>query len=107
MIYLPTFNKDNNCAIIYDKDTIRVYDKPIILDQENTYTDFFINSHYIEKTGIETLTTEPVCLVSDNITTEVYYRNDFPQILLTFILMSLVIFYLPIKILFRLFRRFN
>lgn len=33
------------------------------------------------------------------------YRNDFSQILLLFVLMVLVIFYVPNKIFFRLFRR--
>ena len=107
MIYIPTYDQNNNYAIIYDKDTIRVYDTPIILDQENTYTDYYINSHYISKNGSETIISDPVCILSENITDQVYYRSDFPDILLTFILLSLVIFYLPIKILFRLFRRFN
>lgn len=103
-IYLP--ETKGVCTIVIDKDIIRDYNS-LNIDEENEYIDFFVNSHYIFKKGIETTTSTIECLDKDIITTEVYYRNDFTDILVIFTILCLFIFLLPIKILFRLFRRFN
>lgn len=103
-IYIPETH--GICTIVIDKDTVRDY-FTLNINQENQYTDFYINSHYISKKGTELTTSTIDCLDSDIVTNEVYYRNDFADILVIFTILCLFIFLLPIKILFRLFRRFN
>lgn len=109
-IYLPIYNvNDFACYSIYDKDTVRAYYTKPALDSSSNYVDFFINSHYLQKTGIQSWgqwnSSLPTCLSSDSITTDYYYRNDFPDILLIFIIFAIVGIYLPFKLISRIFRK--
>lgn len=109
MIYVPNYSS-GNCAIVYDKDTIRVYDRTPSVNSDINYIDYYINSNYISKSGVSHFSqysTIPTCISSDDITTDFYYRNDFAQILLIFIIMFFVIIYAPWKIFIRMFRRLN
>lgn len=106
-IYLPIDDFDSySCYVVYNKDTIRAYkNNPNIGD--NIYTDFYINSHYIQVNGVQTIneTVElPVCISSDNFTNKAEYRNDFSHILII-ILFFLIIIYFSYKIFSRLFGR--
>lgn len=74
MIYLPIYNS-NYCVEIKDKDTIRVFENY----ETSSYTDYFVNSHYLEKTGQVDLNYKKNCSTLD-FTTNYMYRNDFPQI---------------------------
>lgn len=109
MIYVPEFN-EGNCLYIVSSDVIRVYDS---VPQHNTtisYKDYYIKSNYISNSSVATFSnysTLPVCHTTSDITTEVYYRNDFADILIIFVIMCFVCFWIPWKILCRLFRRFN
>jgi len=72
------------------------------------YRDFYINSNYIYKDSSQSFssyTNLPVCLSSNAITTDVYYRNDFDSILIIFLIMSIFCFYIPLKIFSKLFKR--
>lgn len=96
--YVPNYEK-GQCVEVLDKDTLRVF------DDENTdfYTDYYINSNYISKTGQVGLDYEKNCsqLEFTNIR---YYGNDLPQIL--FILFCLTIFTISIPyILYKRFRK--
>lgn len=106
-IYLPIEDFDiYSCYVIYNKDTIRAYKNNPTLG-ENIYTDFFINSHYIEKNGIQNITDTielPICISRDNLTNKPEYRNDFSHILVI-ILFFLIIIYFSYKIFSRLFGR--
>lgn len=109
-IYLPIDNlNDFACYSIYDKDTVRAYYIKPALDSSSEYVDFYINSHYLQKTGIQSWgqwnSSLPTCLSSDTITTDYYYRNDFPDILLIFIIFAIVGIYLPFKLISRIFRK--
>lgn len=109
-IYLPIDNvNDFACYSIYDKDTIRAYYTQPQLESSSNYVDFYINSHYLQKTGIQSWgqwnTSLPTCLSADSITTDYYYRNDFPDILLIFIIFAIVGIYLPFKLISRIFRK--
>lgn len=109
MYYVPTYN-NGNCAVVYDKDTIRVYESTPSYNNDVNYIDYYVNSNYMSKSGVahfNQYSTLPTCLASNKITTDFYYRNDFPQILLIFIILSIVIFYIPWKIFIRMFRRLN
>lgn len=103
MIYVPDLSY--NCYIVYDKDTIRAYKNEPRLVGMNDYVDYFVNSHYLSSEGSENLLTLPTCMSSSSLTNEVYYRNDFPSILLCFVLLAIICFYLPTRLLFKLFKK--
>lgn len=113
MYYVP---KDNYpCYVIQDSNTIRAYHIKPYNPSYNTsiqiaYTDYYVNSHYMNRDGSQSFnynSSLPSCLDSSLITSESYYRNDFDSILIIFIIMSIICFYLPLKIFFRLFKRGN
>lgn len=109
-IYLPIDNlNDFACYSIFDKDTVRAYYTKPALDSSSNYVDFYINSHYLQKTGTQSWgqwnSSLPICLAADSITTDYYYRNDFPDILLIFIIFAIVGIYLPFKLISRIFRK--
>lgn len=109
MIYVPEYNS-NMCAYIYNTDIIRVYQRK---PQNNTtinYKDYYIKSQYIYNEGSTSFgqySTLPVCVADARITTDVYYRNDLPEILIIFFLLSYICFWIPWKIFLRMFRRYN
>lgn len=111
-VYLPIDNvSEFACYSVVDKDTIRAYVNKPQINTSTNYVDFYINSHYLEKEGSQTWGNYtqylPTCISSSAITTDFYYRNDMPQILVMFIILSIFVFLIPIKIFIRLFRRFQ
>mgnify|MGYP003310897042 CR=1 FL=1 len=79
-------------------------------NREINYRDFYFNSNYLYNDGTQSFsqyTTLPVCLDNSSITSDYYYRNDLPDILFVFLVLSLFGIYIPLKIFMRLFRRFN
>lgn len=113
-IYLPVDNiTDFKCYVVQDKDTIRAYFKKPAYNSSSDYVDFFINSHYLKKTGTQTWGQSsyyglPTCLPNQSITNDIYYRTDLVNSLIIFCLLVLIMFWVPLKLtFFRLFRRFN
>lgn len=94
-IYVPNYT-NGNCAYIRDANTIRVYSSIPINNSTVQYIDYYINSHYIYVNGSTTFNnyqTIPTCLSNDTISTNIYYRNDMPDIMLMiFITLSIGIF---------------
>lgn len=109
MIYVP--EKENyECYVVQSEGVIRAYEETPKNNITTNYRDYYIRSNYIYKDGTTTFssyTTLPVCLSSSVLTSEVYYRNDFDSILIIFLILSIFIIYLPLKVFLRLFRRFN
>lgn len=108
-IYVPNL-ENYQCVYVRSNDIIRAYFQKPRNNSTVTYRDYYINSNYIYTDGEQSFsnyTLLPTCLNNTNLTSEVYYRNDFDSILVMFICLCLIFFYIPIKILFRLFRRFN
>lgn len=106
MIYLPVDDFSSfYCYSVLDKDTIRAYNNDPILNQNISYTDFFINSHYLTKTGSELIQSVPVCINNDLLTNDVYYRNDLPDILIIFLIISIFAFYIPFRVVLRFFKK--
>lgn len=106
-IYVPEF-ANGNCAYIYNSDIIRVYDSTPRQNTTINYTDYYIKSSYISNTGSTTFSnysTLPVCINSDNITTNYMYRNDISNIMITFLILLIICFYFPYRILSRMFGR--
>ena len=85
MIYLPS--NDLSCYSVINGNIIRGYKSEPIVDTSVDYIDYYINSHYLEKEGKELITSVPVCINSEKLTTEVYYRNDFSHILVIFLIL--------------------
>lgn len=109
LIYVPNY-QNGNCAYIYNSDIIRVYDRVPSHNSIINYKDYYIKSSYIYNEGSTSFgnyATLPVCISNDRITTDVYYRNDFMQILIIFFLLSWICFLIPWKIFLRLFRRYQ
>lgn len=109
LIYVPVENISNySCYTVYDSQTIRAYyNTPII--GENNYTDFFVNSHYLESDGVQTIssTTEfPLCINSEKLTNQYSYRNDFAHII---VISSFFLFFifLALKLLGRIMGKYG
>ena len=107
MIYLPLEVTNSKCAYVYDKDTFRVYEQ---IPQQNTtvaYTDYFINSNYISRTGSTTFgqwsTISYDCLDSSLFTQNPIYRNDFDKILIIAFILIFMYWFLISKLVKRLF----
>lgn len=108
MIYVPDLNYA--CYVVQSEGVIRGYTEMPTYDRDINYRDWYINSSYIYRDGIQSFGNWgnlPVCLETTQITDEVYYRNDFDSILIIFLIMCIFCFYLPLKVFLRLFRRFN
>lgn len=86
-IYLPDEVESTNCAYVYDKDTIRVYEEVPRQNATIDYTDYFINSDYISRTGSTTFGNwgTPIsydCLSYTDFTTSAFYRTDIANIVI-------------------------
>lgn len=109
MIYVPEYDS-GNCAYIYSSDIIRVYASQPRQNATISYKDYYIKSSYIYNDGSTTFSqysTLPTCINSSRITTDVYYRNDFPEILFLFIGLAFVCLWVPWRLYLRIFRRYQ
>lgn len=109
MIYVPNYN-ENNCIIIKNSDVIRVYDNTPYFNNEINYTDYFIKSDYMFVNSIELITDENLiskCVAHENITTQIYYRQDFFDILMLFLVIAFITLFLPTMLILRIGRRFK
>jgi len=106
-IYVPD-TTNYKCFYVRSEGVIRAYKQ---VPQNNTnieYRDYYINSNYIYSDNYQSFgqyTTLPVCLSSNDITTDFYYRNDIADILIIFVILAIFIIYLPYKIFSRFFGR--
>ena len=103
--YVPVESiSDYSCYVVFDSNTIRAYYyQPVI--GTNLYTDFYVNSHYMQKEGSQEISNTielPLCLSSDDITNDYYYRNDISHIIVIVCFVLFFIF-LAIRIFSRLF----
>lgn len=109
MIYVPDL-ENYKCYVVRDETTLRAYEEIPKRNQEINYRDYFYNSNYLYQDGVQTFSnysTLPTCLDNSTLTTDYYYRNDFPDILIMFFIIFFFGIYIPFKVFFRLFRRFN
>lgn len=109
MIYVP--NKENyKCFVIQNDSTIRAYEEIPTYNSNINYRDFYITSNYIYRDGSQNFSnyaTLPVCLSTNEVTSEVYYRNDFDSILFIFISLCIIFFWFPLKLITRIFKRWT
>lgn len=109
MLYVPN-SEDYECVVVQNAETIRAYKTVPAYNTSSEYTDFFVQSHYMSKEGVQDFSRYdelPQCLSAENITSNFYYRNDMPDILVMFTIFCIFCFVLPLKIFVRLFRRYQ
>ena len=109
MIYVPDL-ENYECFVVQSEGVIRAYENVPYNDTTVNYRDYYINSNYIYRDGEQSFsryTTLPICLDNDILTSDYYYRNDFDSILVIFLIMSIFIVYIPLKVCSRFFRRFQ
>lgn len=109
--YLPSLNT-NNCVVVDNLNSgyIRVYETTPTANSTINYIDYFVDKDYITRVGSQSFGNYSYtvnCQPHDNFTTDFYYRTDFDRILTMFLILSIFGLYIPIKIILRLFRRFN
>lgn len=107
-IFMPETSIYDKCYVVQSSDVIRGYDRVPAYNTNYNYRDYYINSSYIFRDGQGTwnnYSSLPVCLSSDIITNDFYYRLDFDKILIMFIILSFFCFYIPLKIFSKLFRK--
>lgn len=95
-VYVPSYST-GNCAYIYNSDVIRVYNSQPSYNTTIAYKDYYIKSGYIYNEGSTTFgnySTLPTCISSSRITSEVYYRNDFPIIMICSLAMIMFCYFL-------------
>lgn len=100
-IYVPDDSTYDSCYVVQSDGVIRGYDRTPSYNSSYNYRDYFINSSYIYRDGTGTwnnYSTLPICLDSNIITNDIYYRLDFPNILIMFLIINIFGIYLPIKI---------
>lgn len=109
-VYVPDL-ENYKCFVVQSSDTIRAYKQVPQKNTEIEYRDYFINANYIYKDGTQSFgnytTYLPICLSTEVVSDNVFYRNDIDSILTIFCIMCIISFYIPIKVFTRLFRRFN
>lgn len=105
MIYLPIELSDNYCVTFYDSNTIRVYDNNTIVDNQINYTDYYINSHYINNSFYSELPNNLNCISHEKITNNWKYRNDLKDILIISTLLCILFFGVPLFLISKLFKK--
>lgn len=109
MIYVPD-TENYKCFVVRSEEVIRAYEEIPANNKDIAYRDYYYNANYYYNDGVQSFsqyTTLPACIDNNNITTDVYYRNDFDSILIILFIMFFFIIFIPFKILFRFCRRLN
>ena len=100
-IYVPEDNTYNKCYVVQSEGVIRGYNKVPTNNTSYSYRDYYIRSDYIFKDGSGNwgqTTNLPVCLSSDIITNDFYYRIDITNILINVLIISIFGIYIPFRI---------
>lgn len=88
MIYVPD-NENYKCFVVQNNETIRAYKEVPRSNSNIEYRDYYVNSHYMYKDGVQQFgnynTNIPVCMSNSELTNNYYYRNDFDSIIVIFI----------------------
>lgn len=88
-IYVPD-TTNYQCFVVRDSNTIRAYEEIPTNNSTIDYRDYYFKSNYLYQDGVQTFsqyTTIPVCLDNNLITDNFYYRNDFADILIIFLVL--------------------
>lgn len=109
MIYVPNYKPNiYPCVIVQSNGVLRAYRQLPRNNSTIDYVDYYTTSDYMYKEGTQNFgnsTTLPVCILPSDLTDIVYYRVDFVNVLIMFTILSIFLFYLPSKLIMRLFIR--
>lgn len=100
-IFVPQDSIYNKCYVVQSEGVIRGYDEIPQINRTINYRDYYINSDYIYRDGIQTFSsysTPPTCLSSSVLTNEFYYRIDFTNVLINISVVFFFCFYIPFRI---------
>ena len=100
-LYIPTAYL-NNCNVFNDN-YIRSYTN----SSHTEWVDIYFKDNYALKSGSTNYQNNVVCDTLNTYTDDIYYRYDLSHTLIIFVILSYFIFYIPLKVYRRLFRRFN
>lgn len=110
-VFIPYFTENSCVSIDYvNQGYLRVYDYRPTANSDVNYTDYFIDKHYLDRTGIQHFSNYNVnvsCIDKSRITSDVMYRYDYYQTLILFLILFIFIIYFPSKIVFKFFKRFS
>lgn len=107
-IYVPQDNTYNKCYVVQNEEVIRGYDRTPANNVSYNYRDYYIRSDYIFKDGSgqwSQYSSLPVCLSSDIITNDYWYRQDITSVLINVTIIALFGLYFPWRIFKSLFGR--
>ena len=107
-IYVPADSTYNACYVVQSEGVIRAYDTYPRTNTNYNYRDYYIKSSYIYRDGAGSWSqyaTLPVCLDSDIITNDYWYRLDLSSVLTIFLIINIFCILLPIKIFSKIFRK--
>jgi len=98
------------CVVIQNATTIRAYRQMPAPGTTRQFTDFFFNAgaRYMSVNGTQTFgtgATMPTCIPQSQLTSDFWHRTDIDSILITFIIVSIFIFYIPLKIFSKVFKK--
>lgn len=99
-IYVPELS-NYKCVYVRDGNSIRAYRQNPKANTTIEYVDYYINSNYIYTEGTQSFgqyTSLPTCLAAENLTDDIYYRNDFDSILIIFVIIVIFAIWLPFKV---------
>lgn len=107
MIYVPDL-QNYECFVVQSSDVIRAYETVPRLNSTVNYRDYYMNSHYVFKDGVQTFSNYsnniPVCLSSSDVTDVIGYRNDFADICIITLILCGVAWFLVSKVVKTLFK---
>lgn len=104
-IYVPTEYLNKPCYVV-NNDYIRVYNT-INNNNYNVVYDIYFKNDYMIKESTANYSSSTRCDFINTYTDDIYYRYDFDKIILIFLFVVVFCVGPPIKIFFRLFRRFR
>lgn len=107
MIYVPN-KEEYKCYVVQSSETIRAYKEIPRQNTEVDYRDYYFSANYIYRDGTQTFgqyTTLPVCLDNNTLSSDVRFRNDYADILIIFVIYAFFGFYIPFKLIMRLFKK--
>lgn len=109
MTYLPTEYINSNYKYTISNGVIRVITNNNCYQNYNsTYCDcydVYINNDYLVSNSTSCNNTPATYVSSNTFTDDFYYRVDFDKILIIFLIMSIFIVLIPLKVFSRLFGR--
>ena len=94
-IYVPDLKY--KCFVVQSEGVIRGYEQIPTYNGNYAYRDYYINSSYIYRDGVQqfsTYSTFPTCLSSDVLTDSYYYRNDFDRIMIILFIFLFIVFFI-------------